>query len=108
DVYKRQVRVGSLILGLSEHQASIGGQLVSNLTPTEFKLLSFLAQHPGRVFTRLQLLEHALGEAYEGYERSLDTHISNLRKKLEAVSHDTPYIKTVHGVGYKLEAGKTP
>lgn len=71
------------------------------LTPTEFKLLETLARNPGRVFTRLQLLD-MLGEGFYGYERSLDTHISNLRKKIETDPAQPTYVLTVYGVGYKL------
>ncbi len=70
------------------------------LTPSEFKILRLLASSPGRVFTRLQLVEAVLGDSYEGYERSIDTHISNLRKKLSQDEHQ--YIQTVYGVGYKF------
>ena len=68
------------------------------LTATEFKLLAALARSPGRVFSRLQLMEAALGDYYEGYERTIDSHISHLRRKLEADN----IIQTVHGSGYKL------
>ncbi|GAV22188.1 response regulator transcription factor [Carboxydothermus pertinax] len=74
-----------------------------DLTPTEFKLLEALMKNPGKVFSRLELLEYALGEAYEGYERSIDTHISNLRKKIEKDPANPEYIQTVFGVGYKLK-----
>lgn len=70
------------------------------LTPSEFKILRLLASQPGRVFTRLQLVEAVLGDSYDGYERSIDTHISNLRKKLS--QNEYQYIETVHGVGYKF------
>ncbi|WP_048600563.1 response regulator transcription factor [Rubeoparvulum massiliense] len=71
------------------------------LTKTEFTILETLAHHPGRVYTRLQLLE-ALGEDYWGYERTLDTHISNLRKKIEDDPSHPAFIKTVYGIGYKM------
>lgn len=74
------------------------------LTPSEFKILRLLASQPGRVFTRLQLVETILGEAYDGYERSIDTHISNIRKKLSQDEYQ--YIETVHGVGYKFTGEK--
>ena len=74
-----------------------------DLTPTEFKLLEALMKNPGKVYSRLELLEHAIGEAYEGYERSIDTHISNLRKKIEKDPANPEYIQTVFGVGYKLK-----
>lgn len=72
------------------------------LTPTEFNLLAALASQPGRAFTRLQLLEDALGTAYEGYERTIDAHIKNLRAKIEADPRHPNYIETVFGVGYRF------
>ncbi|MEW6308694.1 MAG: response regulator transcription factor [Bacillota bacterium] len=99
------IRQGDIQVDLAKFEASLGGCPLG-LTPTEFKLLALLAQNPGRVFTRLQLLDVALGHAYEGYERSIDTHISNLRRKLEPQGEPT-YIQTVHGVGYRF-AGKGP
>ncbi len=75
------------------------------LTPTEFSILATLAEHPGRVFSRLQLLETCQGVAYEGYERSIDAHIKNLRNKLGDDSKDPKYIETVFGVGYRFKKG---
>jgi two-component system alkaline phosphatase synthesis response regulator PhoP len=73
------------------------------LTPTEFSLLLTMAQSPGRVYSRLQLLEACQGVAYEGYERSIDAHIKNLRAKLGDDSKDPKYIETVFGVGYRFK-----
>ncbi len=73
-----------------------------DLTPSEFEILRTLMHEPGRVFTRLQLLEAATGEAYEGYERTIDTHIKNMRRKIEPDSSSPTYLLTVHGVGYKM------
>lgn len=72
------------------------------LTPTEFKILALMAGNPGRVYSRLQLLEAALGETFSGYERSIDTHISNLRKKIEDDPANPLFIITVFGLGYKF------
>lgn len=72
------------------------------LTPTEFDLLSVMASEPGRVFTRLQLLEAVQGLAYEGYERTIDAHIKNLRSKIEGNTQNPKYIQTVFGVGYRF------
>lgn len=83
----------------------VKGVPVTNLTPTEFKILDFLVHHPEQVFSRLQLMDGALGEAYEGYERSLDTHMSNLRKKVEQNPAEPEYIHTIYGVGYKFTLG---
>ena len=76
---------------------------VIELTPIEFDLLKAMAEHPGQVFTRLQLLDRVQGEAYEGYDRTIDSHIKNLRKKIEPNPEKPRYIITVYGVGYKLE-----
>ncbi|TCP58260.1 DNA-binding response OmpR family regulator [Tumebacillus sp. BK434] len=92
---------GRLTVDLARHAALLDGVPVT-LTPTEFKLLVTLAASPGRVYSRLQLLEIALGEEYAGYERSIDTHISNLRKKLERDPGQPELIVTVFGVGYKF------
>jgi DNA-binding response OmpR family regulator len=73
------------------------------LTPTEFNLLAALANQPGRAFSRLQLLEAVQGVAYEGYERTVDAHIKNLRAKIEPDPKEPRYIETVFGVGYKLK-----
>jgi len=72
------------------------------LTPTEFKILYALAQKPGRVYSRLQLMNIAMGEAYANYERSIDTHVSNLRKKIEDDPAHPDYILTVYGIGYRF------
>lgn len=91
---------GDLTIDVEQYQVKKGGVEIE-LTPTEFKILALMARHPGRIFSRLQLLESCLGDAYSGYERSMDTHISNLRKKIEHSSHN-PLIVTVFGVGYKF------
>jgi len=72
------------------------------LTVTEFELLVTLAKQPGRIFTRAQLLDAVRGVAFESYERAIDAHIKNIRRKLELDPHDPRYILTVHGVGYKF------
>ncbi|MEW6522687.1 MAG: response regulator transcription factor [Bacillota bacterium] len=92
--------VGDIEINLPRHEVRASGQLIP-LTPTEFNLLVTLLKHPGRTYTRLQLLDAAMGGAYEGYERSVDTHISNLRKKLEDDPARPRYILTVYGIGYK-------
>lgn len=73
------------------------------LTPMEFDLLKVMAENPGRVYSRMQLLDMIQGEAYEGYERTIDSHIKNLRKKIEPDPNTPRHITTVYGVGYKLE-----
>jgi two-component system response regulator ResD len=72
------------------------------LTPTEFDLLAALAAHPGRIFSRAQLLTTVRGVTFESYERAIDSHIRNLRKKIEPADGTPRYIITVHGVGYKF------
>ncbi len=92
---------GDLEIDLGAHSVCRAGRTI-DLTPTEFNLLATLASQPGRAFTRLQLLEAALGTAYEGYERTVDAHIKNLRAKLEEDSKQPQFIETVFGVGYRF------
>ncbi len=96
------MRVGSLTLDLTGYRASIGDHSLA-LTPSEFEILSALARNAGRVLTRLQLLEETQGVAYEGYERTIDQHIKNLRHKIEDDVGKGRVIHTVHGVGYRLD-----
>ncbi|MDW8069731.1 MAG: response regulator transcription factor [Anaerolineae bacterium] len=95
------IRIGDLVIDLDRREVRAGGREV-HLTPTEFELLATMARHPGRVFTRLQLLEQVQGVAYEGYERTIDAHIKNLRQKIEPDPKNPQYVLTVYGVGYKL------
>lgn len=74
-----------------------------DLTPTEFDLLKILAANPGRVYTRMQLLDLVQGNSFEGYDRTIDSHVKNLRKKIEPDPEHPHYIHTVYGVGYKME-----
>jgi len=97
------LRAGDLALDVAAHAVTLGGRPVE-LTPTEFALLEALMRAPGRVLSRLQLLEQAQGEAYEGYERTVDAHIKNLRQKIEPDPKNPRYITTVYGVGYRLDA----
>lgn len=97
----RLITVGSLVIDLDRYEVICHGHPVE-LTHTEFKLLAALAGNPGRVFTRLQLLDLVQGEAYEGYERTIDAHIKNLRRKLTH-PEGSCRLTTVHGVGYKFE-----
>jgi DNA-binding response OmpR family regulator len=91
------IQLGELALDPVAHVARVSGQELA-LTATEFKLLLALAQSPNRVFTRMQLMEASTGDYFEGYERTIDSHISHLRHKLQAAD----LIHTVHGIGYKL------
>ena len=97
------LRAGALTLDVGGHQATLAGQDL-DLTPTEFDLLMVLLQNPGRAFTRLELLDRVQGDAYEGYERTIDAHVKNLRAKLGDDPRHPRYIQTVFGVGYKLGA----
>ncbi len=99
------LRSGSLEIDLDGHTVSRGEKAI-DLTPTEFKLLVTLASQPGRAFSRLQLLEASQGTAYEGYERTIDAHIKNLRAKIEPDPKNPHYIETVFGVGYRFTKEK--
>lgn len=97
------VTVGDLAIDPERRSVGVAGESVE-LTRTEFDILLTLAAHPGRVYTRLQLMEAASGDAFEGYERTIDAHVKNIRKKLGDDPKKPRYIRTVFGVGYKLEA----
>lgn len=99
------VEVDNLVIDLERHEVLLDGQPVT-LTPTEFKLLETLARSPGRTFTRQQLLERAFGWDYDGFDRTVDAHIMNLRKKLDLNNRKTSLIATVFGVGYKLSGDR--
>jgi two-component system alkaline phosphatase synthesis response regulator PhoP len=96
-----EVRCGELIVNFARHEAVLRGRLL-NLTIVEFKLLGALAREPGRVFSRAELIEKALGYDFEGFDRTIDVHILNLRRKLETDPKNPRYIRTVYGAGYKL------
>jgi len=95
------IRVADLMLDLPRMVLTVGGRPVE-LTSTEFQLLASLARRPGRIFTRAQLLESVHGVAFESYERAIDTHIKNLRRKIEPDPRQPRYLLTVYGVGYRL------
>lgn len=98
-----QIVSGELRLDQEKHEATYFEKPLS-LTAAEFKLLSVLGRNPGRVCTRLQLMDSAFGESYEGYERTIDAHIKNIRQKMAKIAPDsTNPLITVRGVGYKLE-----
>ncbi|HJV47352.1 MAG TPA: response regulator transcription factor [Bacillota bacterium] len=92
---------GELVIDIPCNVVVVRGESVS-LTPIEFKLLTGMAKYPGRIYSRLDLLEKVQEDSYEGYERSIDTHIKNLRKKIERDSKNPEYILTVFGMGYKF------
>ncbi len=93
---------GGITIDLSRHSVEVGGE-PRELTPTEFDLLATLMEDAGRAFTRSQLLESVQGYAYDGYERTIDVHVKNLRQKIEADPRNPQHIKTVYGLGYKFE-----
>lgn len=95
------LQTGGLRMDLDRHAATLDGEPI-DLTPTEFDLLKVLIENPGHAFTRLELIEQGLGYAYVGMERTVDSHIKNLRKKIEPDPSDPTYIQTVYGVGYRL------
>lgn len=95
------LHIQDLEIDLDAHTVTRQGEPIE-LTPTEFSLLVTLAAQPGRAFSRLQLLENSQGSAYEGYERTIDAHIKNLRAKLEIDPKKPRYIETVFGVGYRF------
>lgn len=97
------VRVDGLEIDPLRRSVEVDGGSVE-LTRTEFDLLLALASHPGRVYSRLHLLELVSGDAFEGYERTVDAHIKNLRRKLGDDPKEPRFIRTVFGVGYKIEA----
>lgn len=96
-----RIYFGDLCIDFERHEVKTNDRVVE-LTPTEFELLRVLAESPGRVYSRMQLLDSIQGDAYEGYERTIDSHVKNLRKKVEPNPDQPKYIVTVRGVGYKL------
>jgi len=100
-----EIKRGELTVNLHKREVSVSGKTL-NLTPIEFKLLRVLANEPDRVFSRGQLIEKALGYDFDGFDRTIDVHILNLRRKFKLDTNHSIKIKTVYGAGYKLIAGK--
>jgi DNA-binding response OmpR family regulator len=98
---ERPIRAADVEIDPQRMRVTVSGRLV-DLTPTEFQLLSALAREPGRVFTRGQLLDAIHGVAIESYERAIDAHVKNVRKKIEPDPRAPQYLLTVHGVGYRF------
>jgi two-component system alkaline phosphatase synthesis response regulator PhoP len=96
-----KIEHGELTVDFLKHEAFLEGRPL-NLTPVEFKLLGTLVKEPGRVFSRGQIIEKALGHDFDGFDRTIDVHILKLRRKLEPDPRHPRYIKTVYGAGYKL------
>ena len=95
------IRVGALTLDVPRMRTEVAGTSVE-LTPTEFAILETLARQPGRIFTRAQLLDALHGVAFESYERAIDSHVKNLRRKIEPDPRRPRFVLTVYGVGYRL------
>ena len=100
------IHAGDVVLDLPRMRAEVAGRAV-DLTPTEFQLLATIAARPGRIFTRAQLLDALHGVAFESYERAIDSHIKNLRRKLEPDPRRPRYVLTVYGVGYRFADERT-
>ncbi len=100
---EQSIVAGDLELNVWARHVRVRGRSVA-LTPTEFRLLEALARQPGRVFTRDELVARAFGPEYSGYDRTIDVHITNLRRKIEP-DRGHRYVVTVHGIGYKLAGG---
>jgi DNA-binding response OmpR family regulator len=95
------LKLGGVELDTKKRRASVAGRAV-NLTAIQFEILALLMKEPGRVWTRLEILERAVGASYDGYERTIDAHIKNIRKAIGDDSEDPTYIGTMRGVGYRF------
>ena len=103
DVPKREVlEFGELTIDVSGHKVMVSGKEI-DLTASEFKLLTTLSRYPGRVYSRMELVEKVLGYDFEGYERTIDSHVKNLRAKIGDNPRNPKWLHTVHGVGYRFE-----
>jgi DNA-binding response OmpR family regulator len=100
-----EIEAGKLSMNFATHEARFDGRPL-NLTTVEFKLLGILAKEPGRVHSRTSLIEEALGYDFEGFDRTIDVHILNLRRKVEPDPSHPRYIRTVYGIGYKFVGGE--
>jgi DNA-binding response OmpR family regulator len=99
-----ELRFGRLVIDRRAHEVRLDGRVV-DVTPTEFKLLYTLASEPDRAFSRAELLDLVFGFDFEGFDRTVDVHVMNLRKKIEPEPKHPIYIRTVYGVGYKFSQG---
>ena len=107
DAPRDVIRAGDLELDVPRMRVTAAGRRVE-LTATEFELLATMARQPGRVFTRSQLLDAVHGVAFESYERAIDAHVKNIRRKLEPQPHAPRYLLTVFGVGYRFADSSDP
>ena len=96
-----EIQHGQLTVNFIRHEASLDEKPL-NLTEVEFKILGVFVKEPGKVFSRAELIDKALGYSFEGFDRTIDVHILNLRRKLEPDPSHPKYIKTVYGAGYKF------
>jgi DNA-binding response OmpR family regulator len=101
DLAAEELNMGPFVVDFRSHEVRLHGKPV-DLTPKEFKILETLMREPGRVFSRLELVKRVFGMDYEGFERTVDVHIMNLRKKIEPHPEEPVYLQTVYGVGYKF------
>ena len=98
----RILKAADIVLDRDGRTVQVGGEFI-DLTPSEFDILTALMSSPGRVYSRLDLLDIIQGVRYEGYERTIDTHIKNLRSKIESDPREPNYVETVYGVGYRFK-----
>lgn len=103
---QRQLRFGGMVMDVGQRRVTVDGREVE-LTATEFDLLQVLMQHPSYVWTRGELIRTALGNDFEGIDRTVDSHIRNLRRKIEPDPRQPTYVQTVYGVGYRLQIETT-
>ncbi len=101
-----EIQAGPLTVNFMKHEARLNGRVLP-LTPVEFKLLGVLSREPGRTFSRSQLVEKVLGYDYDGFDRTIDVHILNLRRKLEPDPSHPKFVMTVYGAGYKFSSEVT-
>ena len=102
DPQREVLTFGDLVIDISGHKVMVDGKEV-DLTASEFKLLTTLSRYPGRVYSRMELVEKVLGYDFEGYERTIDSHIKNLRAKIGDDPRNPKWLYTVHGIGYRFE-----
>jgi DNA-binding response OmpR family regulator len=101
---RNSYRDGDLVVDFSQNVVKKKGIEVT-LTPSEMKILSTLMKYPGKVFSRNELIDVALGDDFDGYDRAIDNHIKNLRSKIEDDSRNPDYVLTIHGLGYRFSGG---
>lgn len=99
--FSREVKVGEITVDLKKYEVKKNGRLIE-FTPIEFKIFELLCQNTGQVYSRLQIIEKVQGYEFDGYDRTVDAHIKNIRKKIEENPQKPEYLVTVFGVGYKL------